>query len=646
MEVREKRMSRNCWFVLLLLIGMLVSRSSVKVLAQEISFTIPEQYIDAQIHEDGSVTFYDYQLYRADYMNGAEFTLDYKGYELSDFQVGVADEVRGDVDYFDHDASRRRGTYEVRDQNGLYTSRAYYPLNNQSKYFVYQYTLEALVTNYLDTAVFVRKLGANDFTTNVKVRIELPDKVTNKEDFRAWGAGAGQGQVSLREEQGKSVVYLDVPQRKSDQFVEAQVIFPTALTASNPNQVNVNKKDSIIADGQSRAEKDRKKVRNDSYLGLGIVTLSVLVGPLLAISAMLSYFRKRQRLNPTPIFVPEYVYEIPEAISPAEMSVRHFKSVADTNDFSATFLDLVQRGYFAIKTIEKDKSGLFSSGKEQDLEIRTLKSVVSNAELLDHERDVYEYFAGEGEEVISFSQLKEKADLRPTFQQTQYSLWQNFQDNLAGLGERYRGQTVLMQQGIVARLVIGLIGSVLAGVISMFLIDGLISQKYVPIKPLVILVGIGLIITLIATLITGIALKRQPLRTTQQEQDHDMWMGFKNMLRDIGNFKVREIASLPLWEKYMVYAMALGVADKVSKALEMEFSQEELAQFGGGYTDFNQSVILNQWINRQVADSIQSVTPETKTNDSFSGSNSDGFGGGFSSGSFGGSGGGTHSGGF
>lgn len=644
--MKEKRMSRYWWYILLMLVGMVVGTSSKVVYAQEVSFTIPKQYIDAHIHEDGSVTFYDYQLYQADYMNGAEFTLDYKGYELADFQVGVADEVRGDVDYFDHDASRRRGTYEVRDLQGLYTSRAYYPLNNQSKYFVYQYTLKALVTNYLDTAVFVRKLGSNDFTTDVKVRIELPDKVTNKEDFRAWGAGAGQGQVSLNEEDGKSVVYLDVPQRKSDQFVEAQVIFPTSLTASNPNQVNANKKEAIIADGQARADKDRKKVQNDSYLGFGLITLSVLVGPLLAVGAMIKYFKDRQRLNPTPVFVPEYVYEIPEAISPAEMSVRHFKSVPDTNDFSATFLDLVQRGFFAIKAIESDKSGFLFANKEQDLEIRTLKSVVSDADLLEYEREVYDYFASEGEEVITFSQLKDKADLRPTFQESQYQHWQNFQDSLAGLGERYRGQTVLMQEGIVARLILGVIGSVVASIVSLFLIDNMISQRFVPVKPLLILLAGGFILTLIAVLITAIALKRQPLRTTQQEQDHDMWMGFKNMLRDIGNFKVREIASLPLWEKFMVYAMALGVADKVSKVLEMEFTPEELATYGGGYTDFNQSVILNQWINRNVADSIQSVTPQAKGSDSFSGSNGDGFGGGFSSGSFGGSGGGTHSGGF
>src|SRR5699024_1236440 len=99
---------------------------------------------------------------------------------------------------------------------------------NETVDFVYEYEIAALVTNYADTAEFNRRFGTNDYTTDVTVKIVLPESVENPDDFRAWGYGAPQGEVELSEEDGKSVVIATVPQRTSSQFVEVQTIFPLA----------------------------------------------------------------------------------------------------------------------------------------------------------------------------------------------------------------------------------------------------------------------------------------------------------------------------------------------------------------------------------------------------------------------------------
>ena len=65
--------------------------------------------------------------------------------------------------------------------------------------------------------------------------------------------------------------------------------------------------------------------------------------------------------------------------------------------------------------------------------------------------------------------------------------------------------------------------------------------------------------------------------------------GFKKMLDEIGNFKMRDIGELILWEEIMPYAVALGVSKKVLKQLKLEFADEiddtNLLFWGTFYSD-------------------------------------------------------------
>lgn len=46
------------------------------------------------------------------------------------------------------------------------------------------------------------------------------------------------------------------------------------------------------------------------------------------------------------------------------------------------------------------------------------------------------------------------------------------------------------------------------------------------------------------------------------------------MLDDIGQFKLRDIGELTLWEQVMPYAITFGLAKKVLKQLKLEFPEE------------------------------------------------------------------------
>lgn len=233
--------------------------------AEEVEFSIDQQYIDAQVHEDGSVTFRDFQAYDVTFMNGAIFTLDHKGYTLSDFKVETTDQIGNPINFISEETSASAGEYyKVVDQKGIAEAKVNYPIREQRLYFVYEYTLEELVTNYNDTAELLRKFGSTDDITDVTIRVEFPKEAKEKEELRVWGYGAPQGKVNLTNENGKSVVYFEVPARQSDQFVEGHIVFPKEWTKFNANSVKEDRLQKIIDQSEAQVSKDRADVEKNA----------------------------------------------------------------------------------------------------------------------------------------------------------------------------------------------------------------------------------------------------------------------------------------------------------------------------------------------------------------------------------------------
>lgn len=117
------------------------------------------------------------------------------------------------------------------------------------------------------------------------------------------------------------------------------------------------------------------------------------------------------------------------------------------------------------------------------------------------------------------------------------------------------------------------------------------------------------------------------------------WQGLKKYMEDFSLLKEREVPELVLWEKYLVFATAFGIADKVLKQLKVVYPQiaDEDYLRNSGYTymylmyshNFSNSFLTT--LNNSVNTSYQSVHNY---------SSGSGAGGGFSSGGgFGGGGG-------
>ena len=84
----------------------------------------------------------------------------------------------------------------------------------------------------------------------------------------------------------------------------------------------------------------------------------------------------------------------------------------------------------------------------------------------------------------------------------------------------------------------------------------------------VVLVALTAIINLIA--VGKVAKKLQPF-TDEGINESEQWKGLKKFMENFSMLDKREIPELALWEHYLVYATAFGIADKVIKQLKIVY---------------------------------------------------------------------------
>ncbi len=617
---------------------MCVFTVAVTTQAQEVDFDIQSQKISSQIQADGSGTFEEIVLYDASFMNGATHTIDYKGHDFVDYRVAVIEEGSDEKLYLKEDSSGLTGTYEVTKRDGTMFFKVYYPVENSKVSFVYEYTLMNLVTNYLDTAQFNRKIvGENtDFQMAVEAEIYLPAKVEDLDRFRVWGHGAPTGEVERIEKDGKSGIKVTVAENPPNQFVEVHALFPTSQTPKNQQIVEEEKFDEILAQEEAQVAEDKRNFEKKQQRTTFFLSSASVLSLVVSVLALIYYFKRFKACNPQPVKLPKHVYELPEDMTPAIMASAVLRKEPIALDMTATIVDLARKGYLRIVEEESRPGSTFFNRKgKSTILLHPRSDAPTMDQLMQHERYALQYIFPTGEP-ISLEELEELSKKDRKFGRQQYALWRKFSNYASARGIMHypRAESDQSKSRGLSLIAMGL---GLLALLASILISTPVARK-----------GVFLTVSAVAFLLAILAsalTKARPIKTAEEAEGEQMWQGFANMLNDIGNFNMREIASLELWGEYLVYAISLGVADKVAKAMHSNFSAEELQQLSLSSTYYTNPYLFTHALNDSITSSLRSVAP-VSSRSSFSGSNTEGFGGGFSGGSSGGGGGGSGSGGF
>lgn len=116
------------------------------------------------------------------------------------------------------------------------------------------------------------------------------------------------------------------------------------------------------------------------------------------------------------------------------------------------------------------------------------------------------------------------------------------------------------------------------------------------------------------------------------------WMGLKKYMEDFSLLNEKEVPDLKLWEKYLVFATAFGIADKVLKQLKIKYPE---LQNIDGYDDYAYMYMLyHSSLNTRFINSLNTSVNKVymggmsaqaaKNYDGSNFSSGGGFGGGFS----------------
>jgi len=579
----------------------------ISIVSFAANYRIEKLDIEANLQKDGSMVVSEAVTYDIDEINGVYFDIDAKGFgELEDLQVFEDDPNTSSFKEVDI------SNYEVSVSDELYRIKLYSKNQNNIRTFKFVYKLPEAITVYDDVAQFNRKMVGQEWQQGIKyitakVIVPVPTDYDNS-NILVFGHGPLTGEVDREE---NTVVYKLDDYYPGD-FLEAHILMePEIFSEYNKSKiVHKDMKQELLdmeaklAD-EANAERDKARRQPNKFRKL-FENQGLMLGVLGSIWGVLMFYiygiyRRRNRVKNS---VGKYLRELPDDSSPALVGSFMTDSISG-NEILATIVDLVRRKILTLETSEE----------------KSIITLVGNTEKLSAQErvivDIYINDFGDGKSL----------DLKSFgfFQKVPMSVARKF-EKWRAMVQSEMDRKNLTYQGL------GCLGVIFFAFFPMiFTFAGLVIGMITGNKMFLLIVVMGIIL-----FVSG-AKARYPRKELAEAKDK--WQAFKNFLSDYSQLDEAKITSVHLWEQYFVYAVALGVSEKVVKAYKKALDMGVIDQ---GVNKFRTSPIFNTMFNSSFSN-LNGIVSRTNSRASFTiassrRSSSFGGGGGFSSGSSGGGG--------
>jgi uncharacterized membrane protein len=308
-------------------------------------------------------------------------------------------------------------------------------------------------------------------------------------------------------------------------------------------------------------------------------------------------------------------YEPPDNLTPGEVGTLVDNSV-DMRDITATIVDLAVRGYLVIEQVNKDHLMGLTHSKEYIFHLK--KPLAEWSKLQPHEQILLGGFfpSGNAEDTITL------ADLQNRFYQNIPEIKNRIFASLLG-HSYYLHRPDTVRAGYLA-------GAFVAGLLLFFAGSFLSKQSGMQMGPFVA----AAILTAIVIAAFGYFM---PARTSTGARALEGVLGFEDFLNHVESDRFNRTIKTPeMFEKFLPFAMALGVEKNWSKAFQGIYSQPPSWYQGGYGPNFYPLLFVNDLNSMSTqAGTIMSSAPRSAEGSGFSGGGGDsggGFGGGGGSG--------------
>ena len=596
-----------------------------------VSYDIEDYYINAEVLENGDVFVEEIFLVDGT-MNGYELNLSttssnssVSARAINNVSVSGANLDNISFDTFKEDFTdftlvsfASIGDFQKYTVDNTYNGvniRMYYPINNEKIAFRVSYILEDAIILHNSFAEFYWNFFSGelpDEINNLNIRLVLPG-LDNSEYFRFWAHGPLSGEIHDYNSNTNNIVIASVDKLDAYGILDMRVTFNDSLV--NNNEIknhsdetldDIIKEETEIANETNALRKEIKFKWNTALIG----TIGFYV--LLILGFVYVYFKYDKELKSNfnhkynRDFIDDYNVEVVDYLMNHKVS---------ENALSASVMNLIYKKNIQAEAIPNKKNNyIFTllnrnglNGTENSL-VDFLFTTVGN------------------DNTFTTIELKKYASNMTTCRNFMAS-YTNWKNKVIKNGEE---QNFFEKKRNYIWIPFVL------------LIYSLILLTFISSNNIELFIGILTIFFAIIFMIYAIACTK---KTKKGIEHYAKWQAFKNFLNDFGNFSVKELPEIALWERYLVYATVFGLADKVEKAMNVkitEFTDVDSADYimFTHIHNMHMASIISSSMNHAINSSQVSIN---RANAASSMSSGGGFGGGFSGG--GGFGGGGRSGG-
>jgi uncharacterized membrane protein len=622
--------------------------------AQDKSFALPRAEVVASVQPDGSVLVTEEITY--DFIGS--FEGGYRQIPLKDgmsvTEVSVSEGGRAYAPGASAElgSSGVPGTYGTANLGDAYRIVWHYRASYEERTFTVRYRLSSLAVAHDDVVDVYWQAWGDEWQEplgSLEATMALPEDAS-KGEVKVFGHPASvSGKTSLvpdgisPDRVSPTLVASDVP---AGQFVEMRVVFPRELLISTGG-ARVEPGDGLQEIMDEEAAEARAEARQAWLMRLqplfGLLLVVVSVGAMALV--YLRYGRE-----PRVDYSERYEREPPTNDPPAVIgAIISQKPSVGSREFTATLFDLIRRGVLKAQPVSVKQDGLLGEKSMTDLRVDvgsgdpdSIEDFARNVLTLeDFERRVLNV----AERVLSHGALnltdfqeriKDGDDRRAN-----RSSYESFRE--AVKREVERRDLVEHSPGLWlgwAAIVLGLAGAawfvlsrlgVDAGVLISLIVSNLFGFAIVVVVAWVVFRrGTGK-----AGSAFGSALHRMWVRRTPKGALlHARWQAFRRYLTDFSRMEESPPASLALWEQFLVYGIALGVAEQVLEAACL-YAPPEISEGGSFYSPGIVGSVSGPYVfsfSNLENDFSEAFTPLSSSGSGgggwFSGGGGGGFGGG------------------
>lgn len=546
------------------------------------SYTIDWGHIDLDVGNNGMLHVNEtyYYTFKGTY-NGVYRDIPLKeGESIENIQIW-ADGAYPVLEESDVDGKKHLKIYLYADEEHTQ------PISDTSVTIYISYNMKHVITLFNDVGALQFKLWGEEWDVDIgklTATINLPGKTGN-----SYYLNPQEFNVSSSLTNGKiEATTTSIP--KGD-FYELLVLMPLSDFNNATYAKHVN------SDGKAMIEKNlndsinSREMWNNIYLILGLLSL---LSPISAIVVYLKYGRE-PKVNYNGI----YERELPTDDPPAMVNAMLNNKIGnpDIHGFEATILNLIDKKVIDLETQNNEKSNT----KELILKLDESKS----ENLAINEKNVINtlyIFSTDG--VLNLSELNSQLSNRSNAEWflEQFRIWQE------SIKSEYLNDNVISSyfndSGSSIMNIISIVGFIAAIIMIVLGFTSTLSSGLYTLAGGILLIIFSAIVFLVPDDIFG-------QWTEKGRLFYLKWKNFKKFLNDNSLIKEHPPESIVVWNKYLIYGSALGVAEKVYKSMKLQVPNIDERDdnlymyhyYGGYYLMYNAFETSHETVNPSSSDS-------------------------------------------